>query len=175
MTPTDSIILRACVRGLFFFINAFAIYLLLRGHNLPGGGFIAGVASAISLLMLELAVGSGGIHRILRGDPLRLAAWGLVLALLSAEPGMIFGRGFFEHFHAYVSVPALGRLHLSTVLVFDAGVYLVVVGVVTKIVLVFSDSAMGLPALAGKDCQRYASPVEEPVEDSVQREENHAA
>lgn len=176
MTVGESWILRVCVRGLFFFINVFALYLLLRGHNLPGGGFIAGVASAASLIMLALAVGSEGVHRVLRGDPLRLATCGMALALLGAVPGMIFGREFFQHFHATVEVAPLGKLHLSTTLVFDVGVFFVVVGVVTKVVLVFTESALGKPALVGADARRYASPVEDPVEGGkdAKREERHA-
>ena len=73
MKAPDSYIFKTVVRFSFFVINVFAIYLVLRGHNLPGGGFIGGLAAAISFVLLSLAIGVEELHRVMRFDPVRVA------------------------------------------------------------------------------------------------------
>jgi len=169
--PTDrgprSFILEAMTRLAFFFINVFAVYLLLRGHNLPGGGFIAGLATATSLVLLSLSLGLVELHRLIRFDPARLAAWGLLLATSTALAPMLFGHTFFEHFHWHWDVPLLGHLEVGTPLVFDAAVYLVVVGVTTKLIFLLARSVNGLPGLVAEEERRYSSVVEEPIEEAM--------
>jgi multicomponent Na+:H+ antiporter subunit B len=148
-----------------FVVNVFAIYLLLRGHNLPGGGFIAGLATAISMIMLSLAIGLEEIHRVLRFEPVRLAAAGLLLATVTGTGPMWVGRPYLEHFNTYVDVPLVGEVGLGTPLLFDIGVYLLVVGVTTKIVFVLATSTQGYRALVKEEEERFASPLEQPIED----------
>ena len=167
MTDPNSFILKATTRVLFFIINLFAIYLLLRGHNLPGGGFIAGLASAIALVLLGLAHGVQHIEGWIRIDPMRLAAYGMLLAILTALlPFLPFFPGtlFFEHTMFHLDVPLLGALHVGTTLTFDMGVYLVVVGVTGKVVISLTRSTSGEPALSPAQTVFYASVVEQPVE-----------
>lgn len=159
-----SFILRSVACFAFFIVNVFAIYLMLRGHNNPGGGFIAGVTSAISLIMLHLALGVREIYRIVRFDPARVAGFGLVLAALTPTASMLFGKPFFDHFHFHVDAPLLGELHFGTPLVFDLGVYLVVVGVTSKMIFTLAQSTMGYPVLLRHEEARYSSSLDVPIE-----------
>jgi len=168
MTGPQSYIFKTVVRLLFFFINVFALYLLLRGHNLPGGGFIAGLATAISLILLSLAIGLEDMHRVMRFDPVRLAAAGLMVATVTGAAPILFGRPFLEHFDFHFTrVPVFGDLHVGTPLVFDIGVYLVVVGIACKIIFILGKSTQRLRALVAEDEARYSSPVEQPIEDGT--------
>lgn len=165
MRGPDSFIFHTVVRLAFFLINVLAVYLLLRGHNLPGGGFIAGLATAISLVLLSLAIGNEAIHRVVRFDPVLVAVAGLALATLSGLAPLIIGRPFLEHFQVHLyEVPLLGELHLGTPLVFDVGVYFVVVGIASKIVFVFAKSTQGLRALVLEEETRYSAITETPIE-----------
>jgi multicomponent Na+:H+ antiporter subunit B len=165
MTGPQSYIFERLARVVFFLVNMLALYLLLRGHNLPGGGFIAGLASAISLILLSLALGVVAMPRILRFDPVRLAAAGLLLAIATGAAPLVLGRPFLEHFHTHwPAVPLLGELHVGTPLLFDLGVYLLVVGITCKLIFVFSQSAQGLRALVAEEERRYSSPLEQPLE-----------
>lgn len=163
------------VRVMFFLINGVALYLLLRGHNLPGGGFIAGLASAISLILLSLALGVEAMPRVVRGDPVRLAGAGLLLALGTGAAPLLAGRPFLEHFHVHLSgVPLLGEVHAGTPLLFDTGVYLLVVGITSKLVFVLTQSTRGLRALVAAEERRYSSPLESPIDEAAAREgDNH--
>ena len=153
------------MRVAFFIINLLALYLLLRGHNYPGGGFIGGLAAAISLVLLSLALGLEEMHRVLRFDPVRLAAGGLLLATATGLLPLVCGRPFLEHFHAHFPhVPFLGELHVGTPLLFDLGVFLVVIGITTKIIFVLAKSTAGLRALVQDEEARYSSPRETPIE-----------
>jgi multicomponent Na+:H+ antiporter subunit B len=156
------------VRVVFFLVNAVALYLLLRGHNLPGGGFIAGLASAISLVLVSLALGVEAMPRVVRWDPVLLAGAGLLLAALTATVPMLVGRPFLEHFHFHWSdVPLLGEVHAGTPLLFDAGVYLLVVGVTSKLIFVLSLSTQGQRPLGTGEVRRYSSPLESPIEEAA--------
>jgi len=170
MKGLDSYIFKTIVRFSFFVINVFAIYLLLRGHNLPGGGFIGGLASAISFLLLSLAIGVEELHRVMRVDPVRVAGAGLGLATATSAAPLVVGRPFLEHFNFHITAPLLGELHVGTPLVFDIGVFLVVVGVTCKIIFVLAKSTEGLRALVAEEESRYSSPRESPIEDSATEE-----
>lgn len=166
MKGPDSYIFKTVVRFSFFIINILAVYLLLRGHNLPGGGFIGGLASAISLVLLGLALGLEEMHRVLRVDPVRVAVTGLLLATLTGTAPLVVSGSFLEHFHFhFTAVPLLGELHVGTPLLFDLGVFLVVVGVTCKIIFVLAKSTEGLRALVEAEEARYSSTRETPIED----------
>jgi multisubunit Na+/H+ antiporter MnhB subunit len=164
MRGPDSFIFNTVVRLSFFLINVLAIYLLLRGHNQPGGGFIAGLATAISFILLSFAIGNEALHRFIPFDPARLAVAGLLLATLTGGLPALVGRPFLEHFNGHLRVPIVGEVHLGTPLLFDFGVYLVVVGIVTKIVFVFVKSTQGLRALVLEEESRYSAIAETPIE-----------
>lgn len=169
MRNADSLILRAVAAFLFFLINVFAIYLLLRGHNLPGGGFIGGLGSALSFILLCLAFGVERTQKVLRVDPVRIAVAGLLLALGTAMLPMLVGDAFLKHTHLKFDAIFLGHISVGTPLFFDVGVFLVVVGVTTKLIFVLVRSSTGLVALESHERARYASPMESPIEETGTR------
>ncbi|MCS7090351.1 MAG: MnhB domain-containing protein [Verrucomicrobiota bacterium] len=164
MSQPRSYILMLVAKVQFFVLNLFALYLLLRGHHLPGGGFIAGLVAASSILLLSLAVGWEEIHRVLRIDPAGLAILGLVVASLAGLLGWLGGRPFLEHFTVHLEFPLLGAVHVGTHLLFDMGVVLVVCGMTCKVLFVMGKSTERLRHLVELDLRRYAAPVEEPIE-----------
>ena len=175
MKNPNSFILRIAAILMFFIVNVFSIYLLLRGHNAPGGGFIAGLASAISIILLGLAVGFDQFEKWVHFDPLQIAFYGLAIAVASSLlPLLPFfpveHHVFFEHHMFHWPV------HVGTTLVFDIGVLMVVVGITTKVVYVLSRSTSGRDSLLRGEREFYASPVEEPIEQkansSTKEEEN---
>lgn len=171
----DSFIFRITIRYAFFFINFFSLYLLLRGHNFPGGGFIAGLVTAISLVLLSMAVGLKEINRIIRVDPVRVAAAGLLLASAAAGVPALFGRTFFEHAEVhFYNVPVYEELHLGTTLLFDTGVFLVVVGVVAKLMFVMMYSTQGHRAFVEEEERLYSSILEGQIEEEITQREPQA-
>jgi len=177
MTGPRSWIFRTVVRFAFFIINVFALYLLLRGHNLPGGGFIAGLATAASLILLSLAIGTEAFHRLIRVDPARIAAAGLLTALVSSLAPVMFGAAFLTQYNwHWHGAPLLGDVHVGTPLVFDCGVYLVVVGICSKIIMALAESTQRAPGLGPDEQRRYSSTLEQPIEalGTEEGEDSHA-
>ncbi len=161
----NSYIYRTIVPFLFFPLVIFSIYLLLRGHNYPGGGFIGGLMTAVCLVLLSFSMGLERFHRVIPVDPMRLSAIGLLIAAVAGLPGAIFGRAFLMQYNfKFKDVPLLGELYLGTPLLFDIGVYMLVVGVSIKVLFVLSKSTSGLSALVNEEERNYAAPGEEPVE-----------
>ncbi|MCP5464261.1 MAG: MnhB domain-containing protein [Deltaproteobacteria bacterium] len=137
MNP-DSLILKYVARFLVFFINIFAFHIFVQGHNQPGGGFIAGLISAISLILLTMSLGFSEAKRVIRFDSAFLAALGLVMAYATSIAPSFFGVEFLNHNFWHVHIPFLGDWHVGTPFFFDLGVYLVVVGVTSKIIICLS-------------------------------------
>ena len=172
----ESFILRAIASFLFFVLNIFAIYLLLRGHNLPGGGFVGGLGSALSFILLSLALGVEKAQRMLRVDPVRIAAVGLLLALATGLLPVFAGDAFLSHYNVHLhDVPLIGDLAIGTPLLFDCGVFFVVIGVTTKMLFVLSRSIGGLPALPDPERPFYAARMEAPIEPEGERADNGRA
>jgi multicomponent K+:H+ antiporter subunit A len=110
-------------------------FIFLRGHNLPGGGFIAGLITAIALIMQYLANGVAWTHARLPAHTHPLIAAGLILALLTGAASWLFGRPFLTSAFGHFSLPVIGEFELASVLAFDLGVYLVVVGATLLILI----------------------------------------
>ncbi|MCV9963425.1 Na(+)/H(+) antiporter subunit B [Pararhizobium sp. BT-229] len=112
----------------------FSIFVLLRGHNEPGGGFIGGLIAVAALSIYGIAFGVETVRRAIVFHPLAIAGAGLLLATLSGLLSMVFHVPFMTGLWVYPVV--LGtEIPLSSVMTFDIGVYLVVVGAVTSIAL----------------------------------------
>lgn len=123
-----SYILEGAVRSVFPLLVVFSLYLLLAGHNQPGGGFAGGLTAAAALALLFL---SGGIDALSARVPLQgstVLGAGLLLATVSSVAPMAFGAEFMESFIWSVDLPLIGTVKLVTVLFFDTGVYMVVAG-----------------------------------------------
>lgn len=134
-----SLILRKVATGILPVTTLFAIYLLLRGHNHPGGGFIAGLVTSAAVILQGIAFGASWSHSRL-GRVLRPAPWvGLAIAIAAGSIAILQSDGFLTHYHAYLAIPNREPVHLSTTLLFDVGVYLVVVGIAASLLRVFSE------------------------------------
>jgi multicomponent K+:H+ antiporter subunit A len=105
-----------------------SIYILLRGHNAPGGGFVAGLITSVALVLQYIAHGTVSAAARLRLDYGRLAATGLLVAGATGIAAWAFGKPFLTSAHAEPVVPGLGALALASAALFDVGVYLGVVG-----------------------------------------------
>jgi multicomponent Na+:H+ antiporter subunit B len=117
----NSLILRTATRVLMPLLLLFALFMLLRGHNEPGGGFVAGLVVAAAFALQAFACGVAEARRGLLVDPERLLACGLLTALLTGLAPLVVGRPFLA---------SLWWGSLGSPLFFDLGVFLVVVGVV---------------------------------------------
>ena len=125
----SSSILRTAARVLMPLLLILAIFLLLRGHNEPGGGFVAGLVIAIAFVLLMLADGVEAARPALLIEPQRLFGVGLLVALASALFPVALGRPFLTACWTSIGPPEW-HLLVGTPLVFDVGVCLVVIGVV---------------------------------------------
>ncbi len=123
-----SIILQTIARQALYVIMIFSFFLLGRGHNEPGGGFIAGLLSAAAVVVLYLAFDLAFVKRALPIDYKYLIALGLLMAVGTGVGGMLFSEVFLNQSFRYVHLPFFGKLELTTAFLFDFGVWLVVVG-----------------------------------------------
>lgn len=135
-----SLILRTAGHFLLPLLLLFSLFLLFRGHNEPGGGFIAGLVAAAAIVLYLFSMDIASARRVLRVDPRSLLGGGMVLAVLSGIPGVFRGQAFFTAQWWELSLLGSGKLKLSTVLIFDIGVYLVVVGAVLTIMFALAEA-----------------------------------
>jgi len=136
----NSIILRAGTRYLAGLLLLFSVYMLLRGHNEPGGGFIGGLIGATSFVLYAIACGTHDARAALRMRPDTLAVAGLGVAFLAGLAAALFGDPFFTGQWLFVGATDDEKgLPLSTVLVFDIGVYLAVFGAILSLVFAMEE------------------------------------
>ena len=127
-----SIILSTASRYLLPLMLIFSFFLLLRGHNEPGGGFVGGLVAAAAYALYLIANGVDNAEKLLRIEPVYLIAIGLLLAILSAFIPVLTGGEFMTALWTKNGIPALGKI--GTPLLFDLGVYFLVLGIVLKII-----------------------------------------
>jgi multisubunit Na+/H+ antiporter MnhB subunit len=174
MKAVDTFILRAAIGLIFLLVNIVSIYILLRGHNFPGGGFVGGLMTGISFILLGMVRGWRQLQDELPLPPLRLASFGVLVAVLTGLAPMFAGRPFLTHYSLHLDVPLLGELNIGTPLVFDFGVFLLVSGITVKLLIVLARTTSGLPAFTRGEIPYYASVLEDPIESSVQEEQDDA-
>ncbi len=108
----------------------FSIFLLIVGHDVPGGGFAGGLVASTALLLMFLAFGDRGLRRALPVDSLTVTGAGLLLAVTAGLIGVVNGSAFLTYTFASVDLALLGEVKVSSLLLFDLGVYVLVIGVV---------------------------------------------
>ena len=118
------------VRPLLPLAIVVAVYILLRGHNLPGGGFIAGLITAVAVMLQYLASGIEFTTQRLRVDYVRLLGLGLALATVTGLASWVVGYPFLTSTFGYVHPPVIDKFELASAMAFDLGVLLVVVATV---------------------------------------------
>lgn len=136
----NSIILNAATRLLVALLLMFSVYMLLRGHNLPGGGFIGGLIGSTGFILYAIAQGCKATRAALRYEPQNIAMIGLGIALAAGVFAGLFGDAFFTGQWLFIGETEDDKgLPISSVLVFDIGVYLVVFGAILTLVLALEE------------------------------------
>ena len=136
-----SSILQTATRLLMPLLLLFAVFLLLRGHNQPGGGFVGGLVVAASFVLYSIAFGVDAARRALLVRPSTLLGIGLLVALVSGLPAVVAGHAFMTALWTTIGAGSMA-IAVGTPLVFDVGVFLAVVGVVLTIVFTLADSIL---------------------------------
>ena len=103
-------------------------YIFLRGHNQPGGGFIAGLITSIALILQYVCSGSAWVQQRLPVDYGRLSVFGVLIAALTGLGSWVFGFPFLTSTFTHVHWPLVGEFELATAMLFDTGVFLTVIG-----------------------------------------------
>jgi multicomponent Na+:H+ antiporter subunit B len=129
----NSLILRTLAPSITLLMIAFSVFVTLRGHNAPGGGFIGGLLAASGVALHAIAFGVEPTRRMLRVHPLTIAASGLVISALSGMVSALHGVPYMTGLWFNVGID------VSTVMSFDIGVYLVVVGAFSSILLALEE------------------------------------
>ncbi len=124
------LILTAIARPLLPFALLMSVYIFLRGHNMPGGGFIAAILTAIAIMLQFMANGIPWTRDRLQIRPQPVIAWGIMIAVATGVASMLFGSYFLDLAHVYVHIPLIGEVELASAIFFDLGVYLTVVAAV---------------------------------------------
>jgi multicomponent Na+:H+ antiporter subunit B len=127
-----SVILKTGSRYLIPLLLVFSFFLLLRGHNEPGGGFVGGLVAASAYALFAIANGVKKAQSMLRFEPLSFIAIGLLIAFISGLFGMFIDGVFMHPIWLETKVPVIGKI--GTPLIFDIGVYLLVLGISLKII-----------------------------------------
>jgi multicomponent Na+:H+ antiporter subunit B len=127
-----SIILSTATRYLLPLLMLFSVFILFRGHNDPGGGFIGGLVAAAAYSLYAVAYGVERARKLLIIAPRSLMGFGLLTALCSGLVALLVGKPFMTGLWASWELPLIGKP--GTPLFFDIGVYLVVIGVTLTIV-----------------------------------------
>ena len=118
---------------------AFSLYLLLAGHNQPGGGFAGGLTAGVTILLVWSAGGLRAVHRVLPIRSTVLMGAGLLVAVLVGLAAAVPGLAFLESGYVDLSLPLVGKVKLVSALIFDIGVYLVIVGIVLALIRSLGD------------------------------------
>jgi len=134
-----SLILSTAARYLLPLLLLFSLFILVRGHNEPGGGFIGGLIAAAAFALNAIAFDAGTTRRTLRLDPRMLISIGLMIAMVSAIIPLFSGQPFMTGKWFTVYVPGLEELDIGTPLLFDCGVYLLVLGVTLAMILTLAE------------------------------------
>jgi len=135
-TVADDLLVPAVIMRLMFpVIGVLAIFLLVRGHNLPGGGFVAGLTMAVAFILQYMAGGTRWAEARLGITPVGLIGAGLLLAVAAGAGAWAFAHPFLTSGSAHLKLPLVGEIHLPSALVFDLGVFSLVVGA-TALVLI---------------------------------------
>ncbi len=140
---------------------AVAAYLFLRGHNEPGGGFVAGLVVASALILQYLVAGASWVEAHLKLNPARWIAMGLLFAALTGAGAIAFGYPFLTTHTAHLQIPWLGAMHVPSALFFDIGIFAVVVGA-TLLMLI---------ALAHQSIRSRRKPAAAPAREELPRVE----
>ncbi|MFA7586538.1 MAG: hydrogen gas-evolving membrane-bound hydrogenase subunit E, partial [Novosphingobium sp.] len=155
---------RVTIEWLFPVILTLALYLLVRGHDLPGGGFAAGLTASIGLILLYMANGTRAVEARLHVRPVRWISAGLICATATGAGAWFFGYPFLSSHFSYLDLPLIGAVPVASALLFDVGVFAVVVGTTVLILIALAHQSIRAPR-AGR-----AKPAAPPVAAAKERQ-----
>lgn len=133
-----TVIFRTIAPTLAAIMIVFSVFVLLRGHNEPGGGFIGGLIAASAIAIYGIAVGVEQVRRAMRVHPISLAGFGVFIAALAGMVSMGNQLPFLTGLSGYIPIAGV-KISITTVMVFDIGVYFVVVGAISAIALALEE------------------------------------
>jgi multicomponent K+:H+ antiporter subunit A len=132
----DDLMVPALIMNLLFpVIGMMAVFLFLRGHDMPGGGFVAGLTMAVAFILQYMAGGTRWVEPRLRIHPVRWMGLGLLLAAGTGAGAWLFARPFLTSHFAYADLPGIGAVPLASAILFDLGVFSLVVGAVVLVLI----------------------------------------
>ncbi|NLS02812.1 Na+/H+ antiporter subunit B [Rhizobium sp. P32RR-XVIII] len=134
----NTLIFRTMAPFLVALMLVFSVFILLRGHNEPGGGFIGGLIAASALAIYGIANGVPAVRSAIRFHPLSIAGAGLLMSSVAGLASIAAGVPFMTGLWVYPVILGV-EVPLSTVMLFDIGVYFVVVGAITAIALALEE------------------------------------
>jgi multicomponent Na+:H+ antiporter subunit B len=141
MTSRRSLILQTATRYLLPLVVLYSVFLLLEGHNKPGGGFAGGLMAAAAVALCALAYDVPTARRIVRVEPPRLIGCGLLAIAVAGLWGPVQGEPFLTGLWTKLPLPGGETLELGTPLLFDVGVYVAVIGVTLMMLLTLAEEA----------------------------------
>ena len=132
-----SILLSIATRYLLPVLLLFSLFLLMRGHNEPGGGFTGGLVAASAIALYAIAFGEDATRRLLSTHPRNFIVAGVAVAFVSGLVGLVTQGVFLVGVWDDTPIPVIGKI--GTPFIFDVGVYLAVIGVTLTILLALMD------------------------------------
>ncbi|QIB32723.1 monovalent cation/H+ antiporter subunit A [Ancylobacter pratisalsi] len=142
-TLTDYLMIpRLIMNWLFPVIGVLAVYLFMRGHDLPGGGFAAGITLSIAFVVQYMANGTRWVEDHLRVLPLRWMGLGLLTSVATGLGSWWFGYPFLTSHFQYVELPVIGKMPVASALLFDLGVFALVVGATVLILIALAHQSL---------------------------------
>jgi multicomponent K+:H+ antiporter subunit A len=163
---------RVIMQVMFPVIIVFALFFFFRGHDLPGGGFIAGITMSIAFILQYMASGTRWVETRLRIQPIYWIGVGLMIAVATGAGAWVFGYPFLTSHFSYVSIPWLGEIAAPTAMLFDLGVFVLVVGATVLMLVALAHQSIRAPrpVAPGPDADADAAPAPEPVAEPAQKE-----
>jgi multicomponent Na+:H+ antiporter subunit A len=144
---TRHVFVEVVVRALVYVALAVSIYLLVAGHNAPGGGFVGGLVAGAAVALRYISGGLDDVRRMVRARPWTILGSGVLVAAITALVPVLFGDPVLTNGSYELELPLLGQIAFTSALFFDTGVYLVVVGLVFMVFEAFGGDDADWPVV----------------------------
>jgi multicomponent K+:H+ antiporter subunit A len=151
-TATDFLyVARTAMHLMFPVLGVFAVYLFMRGHDEPGGGFAAGVTMAIAFILQYMARGARWVEERLRVLPVRWIGAGLLIAVLTGTGAWLFGEPLLKSYYEHFDLPVIGDVPVASAMLFDLGVLILVVGATVLMLVALAHQSIRAPRTSSRE------------------------